>query len=335
MKMKKISLIVFLLVLIAGFSFAQEPQVYIAGYDGNDAVYWHNDGVKTTRYVLPKESETAQANAIAVSDSDIYIVGTDGNDAVYWLNGNRIVLPTIGNRAEANDIAISGSNVYIVGTDGGDAVCWHNGNCIVLPKTSEWGASADSISISGSNIYITGNEGSIPVYWLNFSRKIILPDFYNMPLESSAIIVIGSNVHRIGSAWGMEHPTVALYWYNGQITILPIDGYYDSFARGIAVDGSNVYISGSVRQYISHERHAVYWHNENIVFLEKNNPYWEKIYSKSNAITVLNSNIYIAGSILEDWDHRYRAVYWYNGERVRLPVSARTVSDALAITVVP
>ena len=88
-------------------SFTQAQQIYIAGSDDNDAVYWHNG----RRIVLPKTGSRASASAIAVSGSNIYITGIDGGDdsfdAVYWLNGRRIVLPQTGVRTWASGIIVT------------------------------------------------------------------------------------------------------------------------------------------------------------------------------------------------------------------------------------
>jgi hypothetical protein len=62
--MKRLSFASVLLPVICGFLFSQTGgQVYIAGVDGFDAVYWLNG----QRYVLPTTGEHALAFAIAVS----------------------------------------------------------------------------------------------------------------------------------------------------------------------------------------------------------------------------------------------------------------------------
>jgi hypothetical protein len=82
--------------------------VYIAGCDGIDALYWLND----IRTVLSKSgtNNLASANAIAVSGSNVYIAGYDRDDdhkeALYWLNGKLTVLPKSGYNANALGIAV-------------------------------------------------------------------------------------------------------------------------------------------------------------------------------------------------------------------------------------
>jgi hypothetical protein len=62
--MKKLSFLPFFLLITCGFLFSQTgEQVYIAGYEGNDAVYWING----QRHVLPNTGSSAFANSIAVS----------------------------------------------------------------------------------------------------------------------------------------------------------------------------------------------------------------------------------------------------------------------------
>jgi len=61
--MKKVLFFIVLLIIACGFLYAQkEPQVYIVGKDGNDAVYWLNN----KRFVLPKTGSDAKAVGIAI-----------------------------------------------------------------------------------------------------------------------------------------------------------------------------------------------------------------------------------------------------------------------------
>ena len=327
--MRKNRLVIFLfLVMICGYSFAQRtPQVYIAGYDGSNAVYWLNGN----RFILPKAGEVAQASAIAVSGSNVYIAGYDGNDAVYWLNGKRILLPKSGEKAQVNAIAVAGSNVYFAGNDGDDAVYWLNGNCVVLPKAGEH-ARANAIAISDSNVYIAGwdkiGDGAA-VYWLNDTRKVILAHLedYFPYAEALAIAVSGSNVYIAGKS-GIDNGSAAVYWLNGKITYLPAANINE--AKAISLIGSDVYIAGWRARFSEFGQEAVFWKNENRVDLDQGNAR----YAQANAMATANSNIYVAGFRSQNYFDPMRvAGYWLNGNINDLPTSERA-SEALAIAVI-
>jgi len=229
--------------------------VYVAGKDGNDAVYWRN----SMRYVLPKESQSAVAEAIFIAGSNIYIAGKDGNDAVYWLNDRRFVLPKEGRFAVASGVAIFGTDVYIVGTDilgegyspFGDAVYWLNGKRIALPKTG-MSAYATAIAVSGSNVYITGRDyrtlghdpASDAVYWHNGRYiKLSSNNFHNRS-GANTIVISGFDIYIAGfsDSYTIDDAgniidyagSGAVYWLDGRQYILPkVSNYAD--AKGIIV----------------------------------------------------------------------------------------------------
>ena len=110
--------------------------VYIVGFDGDEAVYWLNEN----RHVLSKGRYFPQANSIVISDSDVYIAGRDDDGAVYWINGNKHILEVVDFTISvaANSITFFGSNVYIAGIvedDTGNVPCyWKNNQLDILPK---------------------------------------------------------------------------------------------------------------------------------------------------------------------------------------------------------
>ncbi len=92
-----------------------------------------------------------------------------------------------------------------------------------------------------------------------------------------------------------------MYWKNGTPTLLPSpEGVYS--VTGIAVDGSDVYVSGA--SYTSNPGGpiATYWKNGVAVLLSSNVSY-------ANAIAVANGNVYVAG--IDEGPET--AVLWTNG----------------------
>jgi len=339
--MKKLLFVTLILTIITSFTFAQrEPQVYICGNDGDDAVYWLNG----QRFVLPKVSENANAAGIAVSGQNVYIVGSDGNDAVYWLNGRRIVLSKNSEYATATGISISGSDIYISSSEknwndnnlyGYDsiAIYWLNGRRIVLPLPlmeidndllGALGASASAIVISGSDILITGKINRDAVYWLNGRLNVLSK--YNSYASAKSVAISGSDVLIIGSEISpADTGFYGVYWQNGRQIRLRDHRNIDSHANSIAIQGSNIFIIGN--EHIESNGYiniiAGYWLNGNRINLPLT-----KETSSANAINIYGSNIYIAGSDGDD------AVYLLNGRRIVLPRALGSTAVATGIAII-
>ena len=115
-------------------------------------------------------------------------------------------------------------------------------------------------------------------------------------------------VYLVGGTMGPNAD--AVYWLNGQRTVLPKTGQRAS-ANAIAVSGSNVYIAGWDGAGIwnnDDSADAVYWLNGRRTTLPRTGSIATAI-----AIAVSGSNVYIAGRDGND------AVYWLNGQRFVLP----------------
>jgi len=309
----KTMMVLFFTVLVCRLSFAQTPQVYIAGGNDGDAVYWLNG----KRTALPKAGGYASANAIAVSGSDVYVAGGDGSDAVYWLNGKRTVLPKAGGYASANAIAVSGSNVYIAGSDDSDAVYWLNGKRSVLPKTDPSFVRVAAISVLGSNVYIVGGDGYKAVYWLN-GKQMLLGSRQGIASYASAITASGSDVYIVGNYAGS-----GVYWLNNrEISITPAL----ASPSAMVVSGSNIHIVSGPPTFDGegyNRRQVAYWFNGKITVLPQSNQL-----AHAYAIALSGSDVYIVGHDGAD------AVYWQNEKRTVLPKTGKE-AFARAIIVVP
>ena len=115
--------------------------VYLAGSEGGNAVFWKNGNSETLAYgggfFVP-----AEATAMAISGPDVYIAGavpgafpgtnTGHKVAVYWKNGVQVNLTPDSVLSVATDIAVSGSDVYVVGRERDTAVYWKNGDTVHL-----------------------------------------------------------------------------------------------------------------------------------------------------------------------------------------------------------
>jgi uncharacterized membrane protein len=259
--------------------------VYLAGYvtipnSKNIAAFWKN-GIKTN---LPDSALNSKANAIAVNGSDIYIAGyrmfSPGHlTATYWKNGVPVSLPDSLYGSEATAIAVNANDVYIAGyiisPQGHDvASLWKNG---VLTNLDNSGliSKANAIAINGSDIYIAGVSGANAVYWKNgLATKLRYDDTHDdatsVGAGASAIAINGTDVYIAGGTYNNNGSPIAIYWKNGvgirvpnstQVSQTPND-LSISQARGIAINGNDVYVSG-----FNLGGQAVYWKNGTTVQL--------------------------------------------------------------------
>ena len=144
----------------------KEPDVYVAGSDGEVAKLWKNGILQN----LAVKSEYASlAYSVYVADGNVYVVGFERNAqeneiAVLWKNGEALNL-TDGTRDEyARSVYVSGNDVYVAGYGRSAdnyydiAKLWKNG--VVQNLTDENGvnisAEAQSVYVSGSDVYVVG-----------------------------------------------------------------------------------------------------------------------------------------------------------------------------------
>ena len=107
------------------------------------------------------------------------------------------------------------------------------------------------------------------------------------------------DVYLAGYVQAKNGRYVAAYWKNGVITKLT-DSVSDSFGNNIVVNGTDVYVTGSVDT-----KGATYWKNGKPVILTTTS-------GITNAIAISGSDVYVAGA-----SKGY--CYWKNGTIIRLP----------------
>lgn len=109
-----------------------------------------------------------------------------------------------------------------------------------------------------------------------------------------------ADVYIAGSVKAQNGNYVAAYWKNGVITKLT-DSLSDAFANNIAVNGTDVYVTGSVDN-----KGATYWKNGSPVVLSP--------FGKTFAITAVGNDVYVAGQSIG-------LCYWKNGVATKIPGS--------------
>jgi hypothetical protein len=227
--------------------------VYACGWEANGitsaATVWKNGvPIYLTDPADPKSGGTAIA--VAVSGSDVYAAGSswqaDSGFApgltvpTYWKNGVAVVLA---GGQELSSICLSGQDVYVGGyVNVGVTVAayWKNGVVTLLPSGSRF-ATVQGLAVSGQDVYAAGRmligDLNVATVWKN-GVAIPLPD-QGLGSTANAIRLSGQDVIVAGNARSPKGLGQATLWKNGVATTLG-----DGDAQGLAVQGSDVYVSG-------------------------------------------------------------------------------------------
>jgi len=222
------------------------------------------------------------------------------------------------------------SGLYLVGGTYSPAVdtfavpvLWHGGGMLNLAAKKTY---SPVITTQGKDIYAAYNDATGSVYSKNglVIGNLSVPT--NMRSYVTGIALIGPDVYISGSllTGSNGYPSIPVYWKNGTLNYLSYPtplGLFDQWnTSGIAVSGSDVYISGS------HSTGAAYWKNGVITILPNG------VYAKG--ITVSGTDVYVAG-VLHTTPVSFvdQAGYWKNGVAVFMPNPNNINQTALAIAV--
>jgi hypothetical protein len=241
--------------------------VYVAGWEGdfldmskNRAKYWKNG-----QEVFLTGATGGGANAIVVSGGDVYVAGYDMQAGIwiakYWKNGVAVALTDGSKMADATDIAVVGGDVYVSGYDGDVAKIWRNGQ-LVGPANAPFPSYAFGMTIVGADVYLAGAINGKAAYWKNDQAFTLTTG----EGSSRSIFLSGTDVYVAGTK-GDYYSSLALYWKNGQETIL--SGSSEAMiASSILVMGNDVYVTGF--EYNTNYRGG-YWKNGQFVQLGSRN----------------------------------------------------------------
>jgi hypothetical protein len=288
--------------------------IYIVGKDNGYIYYWKN-GYKISLGTTIGNS--GNANAVAVSDTDVYVVGRNGYNAKLWKNGVLTNLENSSFTADPKAITIVGNDVYIAGYDytNGQIVMWKNGVRSVVANGGPYTYDGMGMGVSGNDVYICGNIMQHAYVWKN-GVPTKLSDSSSSFV--SGLFIAGTDVYISGRENGK-----AVYWKNGVKTAL--SSSLESYANAIAVSGTDVYVVGNEPWAT-----AVYWKNgvKNVLVTSVSG------YASANAIKILDSDVYIVGTI---GGNSFPAdVCWKNGVRHNVsltPDNNFTTGEAYGIAV--
>jgi hypothetical protein len=257
-----------------------------------------------------KDNSPASKREVQV---DVYIassvIARNGHFVVaYWKNGTMYKLTDSLSDSFASNILVNGTDVYVTGVNGGKgATYWKNGQAVILSTSGE----TNAIAVSGNDVYVVGSTTRGLCYWKNgVITNIPGPTSYN-PSTINSIAVKDNNVYLVGGVYATNGNSVATYWKNG-IQKRLVDSTLFSYARGITIQGNDVYISGYSTLTPNGFGLAAYWKNGEIHSIVGNR------FSEALSIAVSGSDIYLAGNTKGVSYNYTMAAYWKNGVETQI-----------------
>ena len=181
-------------------------------------------------------------------------------------------------------------------------------------------ANIRDLTVSGSDVYVTGwidsSYYSIPFYWKN-GQRITLPGgpgSYYPVVRTSGIAVSNGDVYVSGTVnTNSTGHSFAAYWKDGVLIALGDSVNDNSFATGIALGGSDVFVCGYA-DGPSNSSAAMLWQNGAATTLTAN----QIAITQTGGIAVSGSDVYVTGTVTYGYQPYTSAVYWKNGSAVFL-----------------
>ncbi len=233
--------------------------VYVAGYTtaktgtNTVATYWKNG----KEIHLTNSSTNASASAILIYNGIVYVTGSVYNSnginvATIWKNGVATQLSDGTQNAYVAAITISNGDVYLAGADGNSGKIWKNGVATTINYPGSAVVSLSSITVNASNVYVAGYvKGGGAAYWKN-TTATLLTNTYNSYASGIAVndngVYVSGNIDNVGQ----NEPSI---WIDNSPEQWQTNFSSTNFAAGMAVDGDDVYLAGSLGSY------AGYWRN--------------------------------------------------------------------------
>jgi hypothetical protein len=225
------------------------------------------DGESESRFLAEDTSITVASEysgtiSVTTSGTDVYVLGYDQDEFLVWKNGIATTVGVGDAVAYMSDIAVVGANVYVIGSRRNSAglyvaTLWTNGVATDLSANS---SEAVDIAVSGNDVYVAGGEALVagdyfkPAYWKN-GVKTDLSDPGNHP----------------------DHCATCRTTASG----------FTGSTNGIAVDGSNIYVTG----FSDSSNGLVLWKNNVAEWVGNIEAAGEE-----RSIAVSNGVVYIAGT---------------------------------------
>jgi hypothetical protein len=201
-----------------------------------------------------------------IHNSVVYVTGSVYNSngldvATVWKNGVATHLSDGTQNAYIAAIAISNGDVYLAGADGPSGKIWKNGVATTVTYPGSAVVSLSSITVHGDNVYAAGYvKGGGAAYWKD-NTPTLLTNTFNSYASSIAVtdnsIYVSGNIDNVGQ----NEPSI---WIDDNPEQWQTSFSSTNFAAGLAVNGHDVYLAGSLGTY------AGYWRNGVAVQLASN-----------------------------------------------------------------
>lgn len=233
------------------------------------------------------EGNFSATNAL-FTESDIYLVGrkyeNDTNSSPfeggYYHNGlwHKLESRTVSDKTMPMSIAIDKGDVYIVGicfdpsiTNSNRACYWKNDTLVLLGEiTGQKESDATNISIYGSDIRISGtikksDNSYIAGWWKNgtWSRNIktstVRPVTSNIIKTADSIYCGYTVMDMTAMEAGYSFYDVSTSSYVNKVLANLATSY--PFLASLAIDGSDIYVSGAYVDFSSQQYLGGYWKN--------------------------------------------------------------------------
>jgi hypothetical protein len=288
---------------------AQGHDIYIAGEDNDQPVYWKN-GAKTTLPIYSAdELSPGDATGITFLGDDMYICGVSGGRVVYWKNGMLDTLQVIpGFPARASSIIAYGKDIYIGGGYNGylvptiqnGAILWKNGS------PTKFGGSVARISnlfATTNDLYSVGPDGNnaTDTYATYYKNGAVVKLTDSAGFASTGIYVSGNDVYVSGNKIS-GFDTYAVYWKNGIKNSL---SNQNSGTNTVYLSGGNIYVAGW--ELLNGKSVATVWKNGVAIHLSS-------AQSNCTDIIVSGNDVFAIGVVAIPENLLYAAAtMWKNG----------------------
>jgi hypothetical protein len=258
----------------------------------------------------------------AQTPQHVSIAGQNNGFATVWTDGVAAPLSTV--FSDAFVIKYYNGHLYVGGYQLAlngqiQSGYWVDGIFTQLYADPTITANIRDLTVAGSDVYVTGwidsSFYSIPFYWKNGQRITLTggPTSYYPVVRTSGIAVSNGDVYVSGTVnTNSTGHSFAAYWKDGVLIPLGDSVNDNSFATGIALSGSNVFVCGYGDA--PSNSFATLWQNGMATTLSVD----QTEITQTGGLAVSGADVYVTGTVTYGNQPYTSAIYWKNGSPVFL-----------------
>lgn len=219
-------------------------------------------------------------------------------------------------------------NIYICGYERNFnnilvAKYWVNGIETILGNGLQ-DTKAFSITATDKDVYVAGAEFNGNEWKAKIWKNGVGANLLN-GTEAHSVTVFGNDVYAAGYEFNGTR-TTAKMWKNGVPTTLQ-SGVNDAGARAIAINGTNIYVVGSVFKSGLSYRKPVIWKNGVLTYLDISDELENRstlVEGHATSVFVSGADVYVAGHetisgfVSNQYYYNHKAKYWKNDTPINL-----------------